>query len=40
MTVVEWWGAEALADDRRVTSVDADVVLALVFRADGPALAT
>jgi RNA polymerase sigma-70 factor (sigma-E family) len=35
---VELWGAEALTDNRPVTAVDADVVLARVFRADGPAL--
>jgi RNA polymerase sigma-70 factor (ECF subfamily) len=35
---VEAWGAGALTDNRHAASVDADVVLARVFRADGPAL--
>lgn len=35
---VEVWGALALTDNRPVASVDADVALARVFRADGPAL--
>jgi len=36
MTVVEWWGAPTLTDDRHVESVDD--VLARVFEVNGPAL--